>query len=646
MMTKTNSSALLVFSIGPVQDFIAAARRTQDLWMGSYILAYLSAAAMRAVVKDPHNPKEILYPVLDEQPLIERLWQNKKPPAEQLALATLPNKFTASVESLDDGKRLAKDAQEAVYTTWREIAAAVAEKFPGSLMEVEQDWKDLWALQTTPERWLEIYWVVYPNDDYSHGEFNRRTERAFEARKGLRDFIPTEEHGEKCTVCGLRAALTNHTGKRRKRLRDEWKNIAQALHDKSEVERHPDYKGLAAALSAEGHERLCAICSMKRFAQRFYFEGTYLNLKGGFPSTSSIASVEFRRNLMKTEIRKDRKAFVDVLQKHHIPQTLSRRAFAKLDKSDPLQKYDGDLFYLETYTQKHLQDDYGVKLKESEVISLQSYVKDLRKKATGRGIDLPPKYYALLLMDGDHMGRRLRDAERLEEHRAISESLRAFSVEHVPRIVAEKYGRVVYAGGDDLMVFLPLKYILDAANEMNQAFHQTTNGFTASAGIVIAHHTAPLDGVLQAARRAEKKAKDVYNRNAVVFSVLKRSGEKLDVGGHWQETETLATILELRDAIRRQKEEDQVGISPKFAFEAEAEALALSKLDKEAHQKALSRLLKRHGADDIGEELPKRLAALGNALGGDLPADTTATLETARWMLLARFLAAANTEED
>jgi CRISPR-associated protein Cmr2 len=351
---------------------------------------------------------------------------------------------------------------------------------------------------------------------------------------------------------------------------------------------------------------------------------------------------------MKTEIRKDRKAFVDTLQKHHIPQTLSRRAFAKLDRNDPLQKYDGDLFYLETYTQKHLQDDYGVELKESEVKSLQGNVKDLRKKTTKRGIDPPPKYYALLLMDGDHMGRRLRDAETQEEHRAISESLRAFSVEYVPKIVAEKYGRVVYAGGDDLMVFLPLEYVLEAVNELNQAFHQATNGLTASAGIVIAHHTAPLDGVLQAARRAEKraKAKDGYNRNAVVFSVLKRSGEQLDVGGHWQEKETLETILELRDAIRMQKEEGQAGISPKFAFEAEMEALALSKLDQEAHQQALSRLLKRHGAGDIGEELPKRLAALGAALGDDLPADTTPTLETARWMLLARFLAAANTEED
>src|ERR1019366_10068292 len=36
---------LLVFSIGPVQEFIAAARRTRDLWVGSEMLSEVSRAA-------------------------------------------------------------------------------------------------------------------------------------------------------------------------------------------------------------------------------------------------------------------------------------------------------------------------------------------------------------------------------------------------------------------------------------------------------------------------------------------------------------------------------------------------------------------------------------------------------------------------
>ncbi|MCE7920927.1 MAG: hypothetical protein DYG85_15690 [Chloroflexi bacterium CFX1] len=40
---------LIIFSIGPVQEFIAAARRSRDLWYGSWMLSELSKAAAKAI---------------------------------------------------------------------------------------------------------------------------------------------------------------------------------------------------------------------------------------------------------------------------------------------------------------------------------------------------------------------------------------------------------------------------------------------------------------------------------------------------------------------------------------------------------------------------------------------------------------------
>ncbi len=40
---------LLAISVGPVQEFIAAARRTRDLWFGSYLLSEVSKAVARSV---------------------------------------------------------------------------------------------------------------------------------------------------------------------------------------------------------------------------------------------------------------------------------------------------------------------------------------------------------------------------------------------------------------------------------------------------------------------------------------------------------------------------------------------------------------------------------------------------------------------
>ena len=39
-------SYLLTFQLGPVQDFLAAAKTTRDLWSGSYILSYLMASTI------------------------------------------------------------------------------------------------------------------------------------------------------------------------------------------------------------------------------------------------------------------------------------------------------------------------------------------------------------------------------------------------------------------------------------------------------------------------------------------------------------------------------------------------------------------------------------------------------------------------
>src|SRR5947209_18942637 len=40
---------MLIFSLGPVQPFIAQARKTRDLWLGSFILSTLMAAGTKGI---------------------------------------------------------------------------------------------------------------------------------------------------------------------------------------------------------------------------------------------------------------------------------------------------------------------------------------------------------------------------------------------------------------------------------------------------------------------------------------------------------------------------------------------------------------------------------------------------------------------
>jgi CRISPR-associated protein Cmr2 len=45
--------SFFIYTLGPVQDFIAAAKRCRDLWFGSWLLSELSKSAAQAVAQYP-----------------------------------------------------------------------------------------------------------------------------------------------------------------------------------------------------------------------------------------------------------------------------------------------------------------------------------------------------------------------------------------------------------------------------------------------------------------------------------------------------------------------------------------------------------------------------------------------------------------
>ncbi|HQJ90488.1 MAG TPA: type III-B CRISPR-associated protein Cas10/Cmr2, partial [Paludibacteraceae bacterium] len=64
------NNSLFVMSIGPVQSFISQARKTQDFFMGSFVLSYLTFRAIEKIVKE-YGPTNIIYPDMHGQPLMD-----------------------------------------------------------------------------------------------------------------------------------------------------------------------------------------------------------------------------------------------------------------------------------------------------------------------------------------------------------------------------------------------------------------------------------------------------------------------------------------------------------------------------------------------------------------------------------------------
>jgi CRISPR-associated protein Cmr2 len=118
-------AALLTLSIGPVQPFIAAARKMEDLWAGSHLLARLSWEAMR-VVCEQLGPDAILFPRLRGVPQVDLWlrdacglpqelfrdcdWMRGSTDSNPLFAAALPNRFVAVVPA-SQAQTLAQNVQ-------------------------------------------------------------------------------------------------------------------------------------------------------------------------------------------------------------------------------------------------------------------------------------------------------------------------------------------------------------------------------------------------------------------------------------------------------------------------------------------------------------------------------------------------------
>jgi CRISPR-associated protein Cmr2 len=163
------------------------------------------------------------------------------------------------------------------------------------------------------------------------------------------------------------------------------------------------------------------------------------------------------------------------------------------------------------------------------------------QKADHLGPSAP--YYALLLMDGDSLGKHMSDRNKRE---LISEALKRFA-ERVQEIVeTEHQGLLIYAGGDDVLALLTLDAALPCAAALRNAYQAAFDGVfedkpkdlcfpaTISAAIEYAHYRLPFTKILADAHHLlDDVAKDGRGRDAVAARVWKQSGLHLTWAQPW-----------------------------------------------------------------------------------------------------------------
>lgn len=641
------------FTLGPVQGFVAQARRTRDFWAGSFILSWLSSVAMVSIQQQGGS---ISFPTPDEHYL---KWLKGEGAAQPPLQGSVPNRFkamTARVSADFDPQRVV----DAVRLAWRTLADCVWREDLEDLADART--REIWQRQV--ENFWEISWVMSEDENAT----------LLDRRKNWRSPVAPSEPGHKCMMM------------------DGWQELSGVLaSNMAEVNRF--WKALVASgkpgmqTDLREGEQLCAMAFIKRRFVRCFEKVRFVlpgssemilgwRLPGAVPSVSFMAAAHWIAEAVEKapleaferfhDAARDLTGYTEAAHVGNDPfqidiQCVSNAA-RRRNQQDGFRRLwaglDGQLYFPSALQNPNLFD----KDKAGKVLQALHQL----RHAAGMS-QLPSPFYAVLLMDGDQLGSHMGTPEKQEP---ISKALNAFT-HGVGDIVRKHNGFLVYAGGDDVLALLPLEDALPAAAEL-QSFYKDRFAVegkgvvasTLSGAIQYVHIRTPLTRVLQDAHQLlDSVAKDETGRDAIAVRIWKPSGLAAQWSMPWAKAlddRGQVLICQLAEQFARQQGEEDAHFSSKFFFRAGQIIERFPDLPSEALAKVLraeylhsfgSRGRKAEGdTQQALQDSLERLLAQSQRWQRSLAADGSLTFAARGFnpdaALLVRFLADKGMERD
>jgi CRISPR-associated protein Cmr2 len=492
---------LLALTVGPVQEFIAAARRTRDLWFGSYLLSEVSKAAAKAVT-DHVGIGGLVFPAPTTEAALELN-----------SLLSIANIVVAEVGE-GDPAAIARKAKEAARSCWRSFADSVSEAHRGVID------RELWDDQLDDV--LEFYAAWCPYTSQTYREDRAALMRLLAARKLCRDFPPARGRAgvPKSSLDGLRESV----------LRDPraWP------------------RGPRRRLRLGEGEQLDVVGMVKR-------AWTQSSAVPRFPSVERVAADPWLRRVSGS---RDFDALIKACC------DLGSDVVHEIDTSEDRGNPQYAAFPFEgtpVFRSRHRELCQETELSDSDLRPLVQVLERL----TGEHGE-PSPYLGVLVADGDRMGKALSNLQSPDDHRAFSRALASFAGK-ARGIVNVHDGVLIYSGGDDVLAFVPIDRCLQCARALHDAFGdelmpwatKTGTELTLSVGLAIAHFMEPLEDLLRYGRAAEGHAKRPLSedsrqqdRNGLAVHLVKRGGGSLGVRANWL-TNPDKHLMKLTELIRR-----------------------------------------------------------------------------------------------
>jgi hypothetical protein len=270
-------------------------------------------------------------------------------------------------------------------------------------------------------------------------------------------------------------------------------------------------------------------------------------------------------------------------------------------------------------------------------------------------------------VDGDKMGDLItgrRDSYELDArlHARVALGLHNFAL-HLAREAVERSvaGRLVYAGGDDVLALLPVEGILIALRHLRWFFRGGANGAPSvtpdgwadgesedgvrqvngivsgrkttllvpgpmadiSASVIFAHHSHPLAHAVEEAHHVLKQvAKRTYNRSAVAFRLMRRSGETTTTGVKWEADgdDVLGLIEVIAEHVRGRR------LSASLGHDLKREGETAGALPANVQEKLITYVLSRRAPDGGNSAATARATTVRSLGAGPSTADAVQSL--------------------
>jgi CRISPR-associated protein Cmr2 len=507
---------LVAISIGPVQSLIEAGRRAQDLWCGSWLLSEVARAVARKL--DQTQSDCLIFPN-PENPAVELQPQSESDEPK----ANVANVVRAVISASSQTQLIQhiEEAKQAATTRLNKIFTDVFSKD-----ELQNSGIDRERWQQQQEDVLEIFsvWVSLDNHEYSAA--SKRLGQLLQARKLTRDFGAMKDNTpalHKSTLDGANNTVTNKL------------TIWNAAKELNITDEQVLKKIRYLALTSE--EELDALGVVKRRAG---------NLEQ-FTPFSRIVAHNWLKELT-TEQREGLKGAYEPLKNIGLVTSVAGNNGIYSDFP-----FDGEYLFLSRLNNVNT-DDEAVK------VAKENLHEQLNKISSA-----PVSYGVLLKADGDRMGELLAKAQDKEQSKAISKVLHEFATS-VRKTMQDHGGHAIYAGGDDVLAFVPLAQAIKCAKQLADDFKERMRSIaetlaiteaqspTLSVGLAIGHFVQPMRQLRQRAIAAEDHAKgnkENKPRNALAVHLGIRSGHEVTWRCRWDDDETLSALADLTDVFAK-----------------------------------------------------------------------------------------------